>query len=213
MPIPTPQRRNRSHRRLALALIAVGMVLTACSSSAPKLAPGLMPVDQARNLNQAVTLAARGDKAMERGKIDDAIEQYRKSVQAYDKFSAAWNNMGVALMSLDDFATAEEAFIQATISDPTDPRPRYNRGLLFLERGYPADARRYFGEALHADDNYLDAMIGAIRADALLRIETEETLDLIRKALFRVQSVEDRQWLERNRLRIEEARSSTMFGS
>ncbi|MCA9293521.1 MAG: tetratricopeptide repeat protein [Phycisphaerales bacterium] len=198
---------------IVLAAVACCGGLAACSSSGPRLAPGVIPAEQAQNLNEAVALAARGDKAMERGNTEDAIDLYRKSVRTYDGFAAAWNNLGVALMRQDDFAAAEEAFIQASLADPTDPRPRYNQGLLYLERGYPADARRHFGDALKADGNYIDAMLGAIRADVLLGAETDETLDLIRKALFRVRSDEQRLWLERNRLRIEESRAGTTYGA
>ena len=199
--------------RRALILAAAFSALTGCSSPGPRLTPGLMPADQARDVDQAVSLAGRGDKAMERGDTSNAIELYRKSVEAYDGFAAAWNNLGVALMRRDDFAAAEEAFIQAALADPTDPRPRYNQGLLYLERGYPADARRHFGEALKADANDLDAMMGAIRADVLLGSESDETLDLIRRSLFRVRSDDQRLWLERNRLRIEESRASATYGA
>lgn len=172
--------------------------------------------EEARRLREALALGEKGDRAYAAGQAlkstgDDeeadahyaeAVGFYSQAVSTYDDFFALWNNLGTALMALDRFHQAEEAFIRASAINPSDPRPLYNRGLLWRERGYPHDARRYFERALDQDDKYLDALWGSIRADITTRSESRETLERIRTALFLVTDPQHRRFLELERERI-----------
>lgn len=125
-----------------------------------------------------------------------AVRGYEEAVGRYDDFPAAWNNLGVSLMKQGKYLEAEQAFTRAAEQSRTDPRPLYNRGLLWMTRSYPADARVHFKGALERDPYYLPALRGAVECDIQLRETTDETLDNIRRALMLER---DPKWLERLR--------------
>ncbi len=175
-----------------------------------------MQAEDARRLREALALGEQGDRAFaealalsERGKDDEAqaayanaVNFYSQAVSTYDEFFALWNNLGTALAALDRYQQAEEAYIRASNINHSDPRPWYNRGLLWRDRGYPADAKRHFEQALERDARYLDALWGVIKADITLGEESRQTLDLIRSALFLETNPDHRQYLELERERI-----------
>ena len=161
-----------------------------------------MRAEEAARIREALALGAKGDEAYRDEEYEAAAEFYAQAVTQYDEFFALWNNLGTALMEIDRYQQAEEAFIRASSINPSDPRPLYNRGLLYRNRGYPHDARRYFERALDQDDSYLDALLGSIRADITVSDESTRTLDRIRKALFIVTDPQERKYLELERERI-----------
>jgi tetratricopeptide (TPR) repeat protein len=215
----------------AVALACAVSIFGGCASSSPA-APSAdrartvsedaskqiaqMQAEDARRLREALSLGGEGDRAFaeaialaERGKDDesrvayaDAVNFYSQAVSTYDEFFALWNNLGTALAALDRYQQAEEAYIRASNINHSDPRPWYNRGLLWRDRGYPADAKRHFEQALERDSRYLDALWGVIKADITLGEESRKTLDHIRDALFLETNPEYRQYLELERERI-----------
>lgn len=161
-----------------------------------------MRVEEAARIREALALGEKGDKAYREAKYEQAADLYAQAVSQYDEFFALWNNLGTALMEIDRYQQAEEAFIRASSLNPSDPRPLYNRGLLYRNRGYPHDARRYFERALDQDDSYLDALLGSIRADITISDESARTLERIRMALFITTDPQERKYLELERERI-----------
>ncbi len=161
-----------------------------------------MRAEEAARIREALALGEKGDKAYREQKYEQAADLYAQAVSQYDEFFALWNNLGTALMEIDRYQQAEEAFIRASSLNPSDPRPLYNRGLLYRNRGYPHDARRYFERALDQDDSYLDALLGSIRADITISDESARTLERIRKALFITTDPQERKYLELERERI-----------
>ncbi|MFG0294123.1 MAG: tetratricopeptide repeat protein [Phycisphaerales bacterium JB065] len=220
-----------THTLTAAALVCIVSIFGGCASSSPS-SPSAeraksiaqdaseqiarMQAEDARRLREALALGEEGDRAFaeaialsERGKDDqsreafaDAVNFYSQAVSTYDEFFALWNNLGTALAALDRYQQAEEAYIRASNINHSDPRPWYNRGLLWRNRGYPADAKRYFEQALERDPRYLDALWGVIKADITLGEESHQTLELIRKTLFLETNPEHRQFLELERGRI-----------
>ncbi|MFM9957134.1 MAG: hypothetical protein ACKVZJ_03595 [Phycisphaerales bacterium] len=178
------------------AFVAGGACLAAC------LAAGLGGCARGAprtNVTQAdaVRISEAHAVAYEASRISDPEKSSRRYVDAlnrYDDFPAAWNNLGVTLMARGEYLDAETAFARAAEQSRTDPRPLFNRGLLWLQRHYPADARRYFKAALERDAYYLPALRGAVECDIMLRETTPETLDNIRRALL---LEKDERWLER----------------
>jgi tetratricopeptide (TPR) repeat protein len=217
---------------LTTAALGIASLLGACASSSSQSAPppdraqtvaqeaaeqiARLQADDAERLRRALALGERGDRAfaqaqtlMAQGNGDaaktryaEAVDFYTQAVSTYDEFFALWNNLGTALAALDRFQQAQEAYIQASNINPSDPRPWYNRGLLWRDRGYPRDARRHFEQALEHDPSYLDAMWGVIKADITTGEESRQTLELIRTALFQVTDPQHRQYLELERERI-----------
>lgn len=179
-----------------LALVgAAGLALLvgACSNnSKPKSnTPPALDPDSRQSLIEAQNLVIQAEKTKD---AEKAIALYKRATDAYPQLSVAWNNMGILLMKQNRRLEADQAFITASELSPNDPRPPYNRGLNYFETRYPKEARTLFQQSLDRDPNYLPALRGAIEADVLTRQTGQETLELLRRALF----VErDKKWRER----------------
>lgn len=172
----------------ALGGAALAVACGGCARGAPR--PNVTSAE-------AVRISEAHAVAYEASRISDpekASRRYADALTRYDDFPAAWNNLGVALMARGEYLDAETAFARAAEQSRTDPRPLFNRGLLWMQRHYPADARRHFKAALERDPYYLPALRGAIECDIMLRETTPETLDNLRRALM---LEKDPKWLER----------------
>jgi tetratricopeptide (TPR) repeat protein len=81
--------------------------------------------------NKAVELGRKGDRK-------GAIDHLEKAVAAYDKFTDAYNDMGVHYLALGDLANAAGAFQSALRIDQTAYSPMMNLGMtLFTMKKYP----------------------------------------------------------------------------
>lgn len=144
---------------------------------------------------------------------EQAILQYRAALDVYREFPAAWNNLGLLLMKQERLLEAEQAFTTAAELSATDPRPVYNRGLVWFTRGYVQEAREFFNQSLERDANYLPALRGSIRSDRLLNEGDHNTLERIRRALLLEQDERWREWMELQRIRVESTLSERSRGS
>jgi len=151
-------------------------------------------VAEARRLAQA---AQNADEP------DDAVALYRQAVAAYRELAPAWNNLGVLLMQRERYLDAAEAFTTASEIAPTDPRPLYNLGLTWENAGYLRDALRHYRRALERDGRYQPALRGALRAERLMGIASDDSVRWVRTALGQEQDPEWRAWLELQRPQIE----------
>lgn len=132
-----------------------------------------------------------------------ALLKYQQAVNTYRELPAAWNNLGVLLMDENRYIQAQEAFHQASILSPGDPRPLYNLGLLYDRRGYIHEARAYYDKSLRRDDSHLPSLRAAIRADSILRKGSEQTLEWLERALMLEQNKKWSDWMLLQRVRIE----------
>ncbi len=178
-----------SPRTIIATALLLAALTTGCAKGA-KRTDNVTPAESVR-IAEAHSAAFEASRATDPAK---ASKKYSDALNRYDDFPAAWNNLGVALMQQGEYLDAETAFARAAEQSRTDPRPLFNRGLLWLNRHYPADARRHFNEALQRDPYYLPALRGSIECDIQLRETTPETLDNIRRALL---LEKDTKWLER----------------
>lgn len=176
-----------AHR--TLFTLALAAVLGGCAKG-KRADPGVTSGEAVR-ISSAHALAYEASLVKDPAK---AGERYENALERYDDFPAAWNNLGVSLMAQGKYLEAEQAFARAAEQGQKDPRPLFNRGLLWMKRHYPADARVHFKKALERDAYYLPALRGAIECDVLLRDTGEETLDNIRRALM---LEKDKKWLVR----------------
>ena len=191
--------------RLGLIAITLAFVVfgAACASSSNSGAAN--PNDDLPRLERERREKALGeaDKAFRSDDPEEAERRYIAAIRQYPDFGQAWNNLGVLLMAQDRFLEAGEAFDRASDLEPTDPRPPYNRGLLWFERGYLRESMPLFLEAIKRDPNYLPALRSAIRTAVRLRETSAVTLDQIRSALMIEQDQQWRDYFERQRLLIE----------
>jgi tetratricopeptide (TPR) repeat protein len=146
---------------------------------------------------QLAKRAARADDAA------DAERLYREAVATYAEFAPAWNNLGVSLMLQERYLEAAEAFDRAAELAPADPRPPYNRGLLWFRRAYPREALPFFLVALERDPNYLPALRAAVQTEIRLRESSTATLDRIQRALLLETDPKWRSQFELQRIRVE----------
>jgi tetratricopeptide (TPR) repeat protein len=157
----------------------------------------------------AAATADRADDARERGRADDAkrlgldaVRQYRTALTISNDMPDAWHNMGVQLMHLQDYVAASEAFTVAMQMSPTDPRPCENLGIVYDLTGWGEQSLFYFDMALERSPNYLPALRGAIKAAHLLGEADTKRLDQVRRALMIETDPANRQFFEREQLRI-----------
>lgn len=88
---------------------------------------------------KAVKEFDKGVESDQRGKADDAIRHYEKSLQLAPDFYPAHNNLGSDYLSKADFAKAQVQFEQAIKLNQSDPQARLNLANLFLAtKNYPA---------------------------------------------------------------------------
>lgn len=198
---------------LAPACVACVVVGSGCASGGGEVR--VVDLESELTRTEARRIERSHERAMKAARARDAEEAerlYRESVESYPQFAAAWNNLGASLMAQERFMEAEEAFARAAELSPDDPRPVFNRGLLYLNRQYPRRAAGYFEEALERDPNYLRALRGSVRTDIVLREGTEQTLERIRTALLLEQDEAWRQYLQQQRLRLEARLDSEATG-
>lgn len=75
----------------------------------------------------ADVLIALGSASLELGRLQEAESAFRKAIDKDDMSSAAWNNLGVVLMSRGEYAEARQMFRRAfVLSGGSDDQIREN---------------------------------------------------------------------------------------
>jgi len=195
--------RNTPCRRagaLLLACFLLGLTGACASTTHARPKPGTNLTAEERQRRERAIREA--DRAFRANNPEEAERLYMSAIEQYPDFGQAWNNLGVVLMSQERFLEAGEAFDRAGDLEPTDPRPPYNRGLLWFDRGYLRESMPFFNDSLERDPNYLPALRSAIRASVLLRETSDLTLDQIKRALLLESDQKWRDYFERQRLLI-----------
>ncbi len=203
---------NPTSRAALMLAIAVAAGSGACAPKSKTvtftLPPGLV--------EQETDTLVRGHRmaadAYDSSNPERSLELYKEAVQTYGQQPAAWNNMGVLYMNEGNYFLAQQAFRRAAEQAPSDPRPKYNLGLLWDKRGYVEEAKRFYIEALDRNDSYLPALRGAIRADSVLQESDDQTLEWLERALFLERDEKWKNWLLKQRIDVK-ARMAMRTGS
>ncbi|HEY2774186.1 MAG TPA: tetratricopeptide repeat protein [Candidatus Binatia bacterium] len=104
----------------------------------------------------AETYNGLGFALARQGRMDDAVEQYRKAVEADDKYVPAYNNLGDALARQGQLEEAEAAYRKSVGEKPS--AAVYNQlGVVLARLGKKDDATRVFRDALALDGGNADA--------------------------------------------------------
>lgn len=196
-------RRSKVCCAFVFSLMLAANMHIACAprSAGPRQLPSV-----AQSIDEARSLAARGQAAHDAGKLDDAIELYRGAVRAYPEFGAAWNNMGTALMARagqGDFVEAQQALQRAAAILPDDPTPSRNLGLLYQQRGFAKDACAHFEQALEIDPFDRDSLRGFVACGKQLRRADVKLLEVCKRAKLSESDPAWRAIMDREYLRIE----------
>jgi tetratricopeptide (TPR) repeat protein len=140
----------------------------------PLLESGLAIAPQRGDLR-----AALGESYFMAGKVDKAIEEFQKLVQA-DPSARSYVFLGISYRHLGRFDEAKQYFQEGLKLDPHNAACLFNLGFIAERQGDTAGAETYFQQALHFDPGYADALLEL----ANLRIVAKkysEAADLLRK--------------------------------
>jgi tetratricopeptide (TPR) repeat protein len=124
------------------------------------------------------------------GKLEEAIEAYRKATEIKPDYAQAWNNLGVSLDRLGRLEEAIEVYRKATEIKPDYADAWYNLGVSLGRLGKLEEAIEVLRQALEiAPDNTVASFMLV-----LFLVEKEafrEALELARKSLTDTQIAED----------------------
>jgi len=98
-----------------------------------------------------------GDLYLNQGRLPEAEEQFRHSLEAEPNLRG-YVGLGVARWRRGDRKEAERCFQQAESLAPSDPRPHYMLGLLYLSLGRNADGEGELRKAAENDPGNQEAL-------------------------------------------------------
>ncbi len=88
---------------------------------------------------------------------DEAVDAYRRVVALDPTYAAAWNNLGLLLHRMGQYAEAREAYDAALEQDPQCAEAAYNLGSLDEDSGDAEQAIGHYRHALRLSPDYADA--------------------------------------------------------
>lgn len=132
---------HKSAWKVSLLISAIAISLGACASLQDK--------------KSATSYFEEGASLVQRGKYDEAIENYRKGLRKEPRSSVGYNYLGIAyrrkydqLRSLKWRQKEIEAFKKAIELDPNFYLPYINLGTTYYGMGNPREAALYFKKGL-----------------------------------------------------------------
>ena len=188
----------------ACALAALSGVAVVGCASKPKPTGEVVRTDEiAQREREGYALAREAASAERAGNPERALELYSQAVGVWPELPSAWNNMGLILMGKSDYMRAVEAFKTAARMDVTDPRPLVNVGVAYDRTGWAEESLSAYLQALERRSTDRDALLGAITAQHKLLGADRPSLERVKMALMIEPDPAVREWLERERFRIE----------
>jgi len=95
----------------------------------------------------------KGSQASGKGKIEDAIERFRKAIAIYPNYLMARNNLGVQYLKLGRWPEASEQFEAAIAINPKALNPRQNLAIALIEQKKYVDAIEHLDQAISIDSS------------------------------------------------------------
>ncbi|UCC13660.1 MAG: tetratricopeptide repeat protein [Gammaproteobacteria bacterium] len=141
--------------------------LDAYGRTEPAVADPLL-ADMARLTRSSQLYLEQGYAASRAGRVDAAVEAFRKAVEFNPEDVAALVSLGQGLSLLGQDAAAMEQLERALALDPDHPVAHYRRGVLYESEGNDQAAASDYQAALRADPGYTQAWVRL--ADALMRL-------------------------------------------
>jgi tetratricopeptide (TPR) repeat protein len=141
-------------RSRAVGAVAVA-VAAALITNRRMLSDDLMRAISEHNLAAAL---------QESGRVDDAIEHYKRALRIRPEYAPAVNNLGTALMAKDDIESAITAFRESFRLQPNSPQARdllaaaqYDLGTALLSQGDYKRAEQWLREVISLKPNDAEA--------------------------------------------------------
>ena len=123
-----------------------------------------------------------GHALLQKGQVDEALEQFQKSLALFPNFVEAHSNLGAALFQKGHVDDAVAHYKKALEINPNYAQANYNLGLVLFEKGQVDDAIAHYRKAVEMNPYYPEAHNNL--GNALLRKgELDEALEQFQKAL------------------------------
>jgi tetratricopeptide (TPR) repeat protein len=91
-------------------------------------------------VTDARALYREGFQHFAEDRIDEAIDCYRRAVEAAPDLAIAWNGLSMTLRRKGDFDAAIEAGLKIVELEPNDPLSHTNLSILYQEKGLIQEA-------------------------------------------------------------------------
>jgi len=89
-----------------------------------------------------------GTAELELGRVDEAERAFKAITRQNDRYSAAWNGLGLVAVRRDDAEQARRDFEKAIAADASEPEPLLNLGVLYQKAGNKQQAALYLQKFL-----------------------------------------------------------------
>jgi tetratricopeptide (TPR) repeat protein len=117
------------------------------------------------------------------GRLDDAIAAWERTVELQPEFAQPHFQLGIAYEDKGDHQRAVEEYQQALQVNPRYVLAHYNLGHLFKKLGRVEEAVAEFKQAIEKNPNFADAYNSLAWLYAQEKIDLDEGIELIGKAL------------------------------
>jgi tetratricopeptide (TPR) repeat protein len=153
-------------------LAQVSMTQSYYEDAVPLLESGLQLAPQRSDIR-----AALGQSYFMAGKVDQAIEQFKKLIEI-EHSARAYAFLGISYRDLGRFDEARQTFQQGLKVNPHDATCLFNLGMIDEEQGASASAESMFQQVLLAAPGFADALLelANLRIQAKKLVEAEELL-------------------------------------
>lgn len=112
---------------------------------------------KARSNSRAQRYSSKGISYQRQGKLESAVESYKKALTSDPDHDEARLNLATALMQMGRLKEAEQELTRLYAKSPSDPRILYNLGLLLYRFGEYTSAESKLQEVLESDPLHLEA--------------------------------------------------------
>ncbi len=109
----------------------------------------------------------KGNKLLDKGELQKAVEQFEAAIAAYPGYASAHNNLGVTALFLGDLDRAEKAFQLAAKLDPQLTSAHINLGLVNIQRQHFTEAETPLRTANRLDPQNLKTLTLLAYVEAL----------------------------------------------
>jgi tetratricopeptide (TPR) repeat protein len=110
-----------------------------------------------RSNSRAQRYSSKGISYQRQGKLESAVESYKKALTSDPDHDEARLNLATALMQMGRLKEAEQELTRLYAKSPGDPRILYNLGLLLYRFGEYTSAESKLQEVLESDPLHLEA--------------------------------------------------------
>jgi tetratricopeptide (TPR) repeat protein len=123
-----------------------------------------------------------GNALIQKGRLDEAVDQFLKAVEINPHYAKAYYNLGLALFQKGQLDDAVAQYQKAVEINPNDVEAYYNLGLALFQKGQLDDAVAQYQKAVEINPNYAEAHSNLGNA-LFQKGQLDEAVDQFQKAV------------------------------